>query len=117
MNYANDSEARLSAYDLRDQAAQRAAAGDLEGWLQLAGEITKIWERLLAADPWDDETVERLKEMANGYAEHAPALQAAGMDSQAAWCLRESDRLWRLLAQRTTDEEAAAYLGQVPSPE
>ena len=103
---------RLSAYELTETAERLRKAGDTDGWLKAAGEITTIWERLLAADPWDEETIRNLKAMATAYAEQAPVLRLAGRSADADRCEGESQRLWRLLAERTTDEDAAGHAGE-----
>jgi len=102
-----DTGLRLDAYLLEEQA-RKLLPSDIEGWLKVAPKITKIWERFLDIDPWDEETIRHLKTMARAYEANAPVLFAVGKFSEAALSKEESSRLWRLLAAKSGDEESAA---------
>jgi hypothetical protein len=105
-----ETQSRLRAYDLQEQADRSLRDGDSAGWLKEATEITIIWEHLLASDPWDEETVRGLKGTAKAWAAQASVLRQARQTDDAEACERESERLWQLLARRTDDPEAAAHV-------
>jgi len=102
-----ETKARLQAYDLAEQAEHSLQQHKYDRWLKLAAEVTTIWEHLLQDAPWNEETIRNLKAMATALSAVAQTLQEAGRTTDAQGCRQESERLWQLLAEKTTDEEAA----------